>query len=73
VELVIRDGRTNRKIAADGKGEVLARLDHPTFLDIGDEIALPDGTRVPVIGIEETAKTAGITQTVFIGDPVDER
>ncbi len=47
MKIAIRDGR---KIAPDGKGAVLGTIEHPTFLEVGDKIALADGTDVVVIG-----------------------
>jgi hypothetical protein len=69
MKLTIRDGRKDRPIAADGKGGVLAEVEHQGFMDIGDKIRLPDGTDVLVIGVEETfgPKPAGTSQTVFVG------
>lgn len=69
MKLTIRDGRKDRQIAADGKGGVLAEVEHPGFMDIGDKIRLPDGTDVLVIKVEETfgTKPTGASQTVFVG------
>jgi hypothetical protein len=69
MKLTIRDGRRDRQIAADGKGEVLAEVEHQGFMDIGDKIRLPDGTDVLVIEVQETLgpKPASTSQTVFVG------
>jgi hypothetical protein len=69
MKLTIRDGRTGRPVGADGKGVVIAEVEHPLLMDIGDKIRLPDGTDVLVIAAEETfgQPPAGAEQTVFIG------
>lgn len=69
MKLTIRDGREDRQVAADGRGGVLAEVEHEGLMDIGDKIRLPDGTDVLVIGAEETfgSKSADASQTVFVG------
>jgi hypothetical protein len=69
MKLTIRDGRKGHQVATDGKGGVLAEVEHEGLMDIGDKIRLPDGTDVLVIGVEERlgSKSADASQTVFVG------
>lgn len=63
MEITVRDGRAGHKVDSEGKGVVLGRFDQGSPLDEGDVIALADGTKVVVIGSEETINT----QTVYVG------
>jgi hypothetical protein len=67
MKITVRDGRVGRKVAPDGKGEVLGTIEYSGFLDIGNKIKLPDGTNVIVIGLEDNIGQDEIKQTVFIG------
>lgn len=67
VKITVRDGRSERELAPDGKGIILGTTEHGDVLDIGDKINLPDGTPVIVIGSEELISNAGEEQTVFVG------
>ena len=55
------------KFLVDGKGVVLGQVDRGSALDEGDVIALPDGTKVMVIGSEAAIGTGSYTQTVYVG------
>jgi hypothetical protein len=50
--ITVRDGRAGHPKGPDGLGGVLGVTQAADFLDIGDLIALADGTRVVVIGDE---------------------
>jgi hypothetical protein len=71
--ITVRDGRAGHAKGPDGLGAVLGVTQAPDLLDIGDVIALPDGTKVVVIG-EEVGLGEGTdlgmdpaAQTVFVG------
>lgn len=73
-EVTIRDGRINRdpaRIDDNGHGAVLgtASVDEPP--NVGDVIALHDGTRVKVIGTEEHLAGDSWRVTVHIGTLFD--
>jgi hypothetical protein len=71
--ITIRDGRAGHAKDPDGRGAVLGVAQRGDFLDIGEVIELPDGTRVVVIGEELILGQAGVLgmdpagQTVFVG------
>lgn len=67
VEITIRDGQAGHEVDSDGKGVVLAKVDRGAPLDEGDVIALPDGTKVMVIRLEEAIGSSSYTQTVYVG------
>ncbi len=67
MKITIRDGRAGHSSDSTGKGVVLAEVDRPSPLDEGDTIALGDGTRVIVIGLEEKFNAEEYSQTVFVG------
>lgn len=73
-KVTIRDGRINRdpaQVDDNGNGAVLgtASVDEPP--DIGDVIALHDGTKVKVIGTEEHLVDDSWRVTVHIGNLFD--
>ena len=59
------------KIAPVG-GEILIelRVDPPGY-NIDDEIVLPDGTVVVVIGVNDSVSEAGWLQAVYVGTKFD--
>lgn len=70
--ITVRDGRAGHVKGPDGLGPVLGVAQAPGLLDIGAIIALPDGTRVIIIGVEDVlgGLTEGMdpmSQTVFVG------
>lgn len=68
VKITIRDGRVGRELAPDGKGAVLGTVERSNFLEIGDKIALPDGTPAIIIGDEMTLGGGQAPeQVVFVG------
>lgn len=68
IKITIRDGRVCRRVAEDGKGEVLVTTEAADFLDIGSKIRLPDGVDVLVIGDEIEIRRESAQQTVYIGN-----
>ena len=74
VWVTVRDGRSGRdpsKVTEDG-GEVLAEFESPRLYDEADQLTLPDGTEVKVIGSKETYGPRGPTQVLSVGDLWDE-
>lgn len=71
IKIIIHDGRESRdqsKVDSEGLGEVLAVVENAKQpLNLGDAIALKDGTRVLVIGYTEDIQPDGLTQHVSIG------
>jgi hypothetical protein len=65
VEITVRDGQAGHAVDTDGKGLILGKTQAEDFLDMSDAAALPDGTKVVVIGSEETM--GEYRQTVFVG------
>ena len=73
-EVTIRDGRIDRdptQVDENGHGAVLGTVlvDQPP--DIGDVIALQDGTRVMVIGAEQQLSSDAWKMTVHVGNLPD--
>jgi hypothetical protein len=79
VKVTVRDGRAGREggeagVSPGGKGVILQMLekDFPPF-KMGDELTLPDGSKVVVIGVEQEINPAAKFwgQTVFVGNLPD--
>jgi hypothetical protein len=73
VRVPIRDGRIGREggragVSLSGKGAILHKFetDEPPELDIGDAIVLGDGTKVVVIGTEESLTGQCYEHTVYV-------
>ncbi|MDT4924884.1 MAG: hypothetical protein QOG01_2597 [Pseudonocardiales bacterium] len=67
----VHDGRANRNPAlvdASGLGEVLTMFGTDRAFDIGGFITLPNNSRWPLVGVNETFDATGWTQDVSIGD-----
>jgi hypothetical protein len=70
-EIIICDGRAGRNeplVDDDGFGEVLGTATVQQPVDIGDVVALPDGTKVMVIGTKETIGPDTLRMKVAIGN-----
>jgi hypothetical protein len=65
--ITVRDGRDGRAKGPDGLGAVLGVTQAADFLDIGDVVALADGTRAVVISEESDLVMDPGAQTVFVG------
>jgi hypothetical protein len=70
--ITVRDGRAGHVKGPDGLGPVLGVTQAADLLDIDDVVALPDGTRVIVTGVEDVlgGEAEGmdpVSQTVFVG------
>lgn len=74
VTVTVHDGRSGRDPdqvdAGSGLGEVLARYQAAVPVRVGDPIALPDGTRCPVVTVRDRMTLSGAwSQIVVVGDP----
>lgn len=71
IKITVRDGRAGRVggpagVAPEGYGEILGVVERSEPLDIGDVIALGDGTKVVVTGLNETIGST-LEQVVHVG------
>lgn len=65
--ITVRDGRSGHAKGPDGQGAVLGVAQAADFLDIGDLVALADGTRAIVISEQSDLGMDPDAQTVFVG------
>jgi hypothetical protein len=73
VKITVRDGRAGRVGGPDGvtserDGEILGIVEGAQPVDVGDVIALADGTKVMVIGVTENFTPTSWEQVVHVGN-----
>ena len=73
IHVTVRDGRTGRVgglagVDGTGAGQILVDLERATPFDLEDELELPDGVAVVVIGVDQDIEH-GVRwhQTVSVG------